>query len=384
MSGILKITHGLPGSGKSTEAEKERSRDPQNIIRSNRDDIRTTLFGQSYHSRGPVKKKEQQVSDVQHEIISKGLFLNKKVIVDDTNLNPYRLKQLKALADKYNASFEQEYFNVSVEECKRRNKKRGSEGGREVPEFVIDQMSSKSYDKDGNLKEFIQNPSNGEFFAVSFNTPGMKKIDKYNKSLQMINPYLGKDVVFVDLDGSLTNNAHHAAYAFGDPDKKRNYHFFHKESGNAPVNEHVLKLIKNMRSEGLNLVSLSGRSDAYADETIKFLKRHNAPISELILKRDQDQRRDIYFKKEILDKFQNNGFTVVNAIDDRPQVLEMWHREGINTTIVPYIEPQKFLVVPDPYNAPIPATYYGNGICIKCGKSFKGEGMLGPTCRTKV
>ena len=70
----LLICHGLPGSGKSTWAEKVANSDSHGrAVRINRDDIRTVLAGDGYHSRGPNKKVEKQVTALRDQLISECL-----------------------------------------------------------------------------------------------------------------------------------------------------------------------------------------------------------------------------------------------------------------------------------------------------------------------
>lgn len=155
MTGKLIITHGLPGSGKSTWAADQHARDVNHVTVVNRDDIRTRLFGEQYHTRQPDTHSEQQVSRVQQQLIHDGLISHKTVISDDTNLSPKAVSHLANQAQQCGAHVEQQYFDVSPAECKRRNEVRGQNGGRRVPDHVIDTMASRGYDDRGHLKQFV-------------------------------------------------------------------------------------------------------------------------------------------------------------------------------------------------------------------------------------
>lgn len=384
MSGILTIFSGLPGSGKSTVAQKiVDNSTPGSVVRVNRDDIRTALFGEAYHKNNPDKKCEAQVSQVQEGLIKDSLSKNKHVISDDTNLNVNTIKRLVQIAQNYNAVIKQEHFDIPVDECKRRNKKRGDSGGRFVPPEVIDSMASRAYDDEGHLKEFVIG-SNGSVSAVSKYTEGSKRISSFNKEAEKSYPMTSNSVVIVDLDGTLANNSRDLDEAFGVPGQRRDFHKFHKASEHAPVNDNVLRLIKDMRSDDLNIIALSGRTDNYARETINFLKRVGAPVSRLILKRQGDFRPDTDFKLEVLNNLRDEGLAVVHAIDDRPKVVQMWQREGILVSIVPYHEPVDPSYGPTHYDSPEVNTVFGSGYCIRCGQPLKDGGNIGPVCRTKV
>lgn len=384
MAGKLTLMVGLPGSGKSTIAQSMvESSTPGSTVRVNRDDIRTTLFGEEYHKGDFPAESESQVTEVQQGLIKGHLLEGKHVVSDDTNLSNAAVEPLYQIAKNHDAELDMNYVDVPVDECKRRNHLRGEAGGRLVPDFVIDRMASKGYDRNGNLKEIVFG-SNGKASFVSKNTRGSKLISDYNKKAVSQNPINSRSVVFVDLDGTLANNSRDLDKAFGVPGKRRDFHRFHKASEHAPVNENVLRLVKDMRSDNLNIFALSGRTDQYARETIAFLERSGAPISRLILKREGDFRPDIDFKLEVLENLQKEGLAVVHAIDDRPQVITMWENAGIVVSKVPYHEPVDPATGPTSYSAPEVQTIFGTGVCIRCGQTLKDGGNIGPVCRTKI
>jgi len=109
-----------PGCGKSTWAEKVTEGDSHGrAVRINRDDIRTVLAGDGYHSHGPNKKVEKQVTALRDQLISECLTSGKfdTVISDDTNLNRNTVRELYVLADKNGAEVSHQYFDVPVEEA---------------------------------------------------------------------------------------------------------------------------------------------------------------------------------------------------------------------------------------------------------------------------
>lgn len=383
MAGKIVFTHGLPGSGKSTWAESQVAADPQNSIRVNRDDIRTDRFGEKYHQEKPDNKKESEVSFIQQTIMKRAFRDGKTVYCDDTNMNPRNMTQLLKLASDYNAEIEQKYFNVPVEECKRRNRARGAAGGRLVPEYVIDGMASRGYDDEGNIKEFVISPSKNQAFAVPFETRGMRAIAKFNEQLERNNPIKGSAAVIIDVDGTLANNNHHAAYAFRREGFKKDYPYFFKSIAEAQPNPSVRDLANRMRDEDdLNLVVLTGRDDRYARELIAFIERSGVKASRVIAKRDGDGRPDFEFKSEQLAKLRAEGLAVVHSLDDRPQSVQMWAEHGILVSQVPYTEHMYDESNPGPFPPQEINTFYGTGTCLRCGSPLK-SGNIGPKCRLK-
>jgi predicted kinase len=374
--GVLEITHGLPGSGKSTWAKKELSEAaPGSVLRVNSDDIRDSLFGVDYRRGNPKRDSEEKVAAVKLKLIADGLKSGKRVICDDTHLNPRFLKPILDVAKAYNAPIKQKYFNVPIEECKRRNNLRAERGEPLVPEFVIDRMAKGSY-SDGELQEFLIKPDGSVFL---FNRKTYQKVEDYNNTQLKKFPLNGSACISVDMDGTLADMRAASDRAFGG--KKKNFDLFHRLGRDAPANEDVLSIIQKARAEGLNIIGLTGRSDNYSEETIEFLNRIGAPISKLYMRKSNDFRPDYEIKKEILQQIRDEGLLVVHAIDDNPQVLKMWREENVRTTVIPFHTPVEFdeKRVYDKIEVKSPLD---SGVCIRCGQPLK-HGSIGPKCRLK-
>lgn len=121
----LIITRGLPGSGKTTWARKQRG-----YHRVNRDDIRAMLLPTWPHGD---KIEEAICTLVSHQIIEVLLGTCRDVICDDTNLNPDHLKRLMAIGYEQRAEIViQDFTNVSVEDCIYLDSTRPNPVGRDV------------------------------------------------------------------------------------------------------------------------------------------------------------------------------------------------------------------------------------------------------------
>lgn len=388
MTAKLTLTHGLPGSGKSTWAEAEVAKDPANRVRVNRDDIRTELFGEKYHKGDFPQKSESQVTQVHQRRVREGLAAGKQVYCDDTNLNPRFMGQLAQLASNYGAEFEQKYFDVPVAECKRRNALRAAAGGRDVPEFVIDRMAhgqggkGGAYDDEGHIKEFVVS-SNFQAFAVPRSTPGMRLLADLNKRLEVKYPFKGKAIVLVDVDGTLAVNHHEANRAFGRPGQKKDFPYFFRSIEQAKVNAAVRDLANTMRDkDNLSIVVLTGREDGYAKELIAFIERSGLKVSRVIAKRAGDFRPDSDFKREQLANLRAEGLIPVHSIDDRERSVRIYEEDGIMVSRVKEHHPEDPATAPKEYPDPEVSTIYGSGACIRCGQPLK-TGNIGPKCATK-
>lgn len=117
----LIVTRGLPGSGKSTWAHEQ----PAIVV--NKDKIRAAMKNYDYE-RGD----ESKVLTLRDEFIEMGLYWGLDVISDDTNLNPYHIRQLQFLAEAHDAEFEIVDFDVDIETCIARDAQREEPVGEDV------------------------------------------------------------------------------------------------------------------------------------------------------------------------------------------------------------------------------------------------------------
>lgn len=120
----LTLTHGLPASGKSTWAE-EREKEDSRYVRVNRDDLREELFGEDYNLKGLHNPKdEDHVSSVQRRRVEQAFEEGRFPIIDDTNLNTKTVKTWFKVAKEHGAELKHVYFDVELDELKRRNSQR--------------------------------------------------------------------------------------------------------------------------------------------------------------------------------------------------------------------------------------------------------------------
>ena len=140
----LYITVGLPGSGKSTYV-KNFIKDKE-IEYLSSDSLRA-VYGKSEEDQtvtplvfGHIKRKVD-------EFLKDG----KNVLVDATSVNRKERSDYINTAKKYGAKVVAIVFKMDRQGLIERNKKRGEQGGRVVPDWVIDKMLNKfeepSYDE---------------------------------------------------------------------------------------------------------------------------------------------------------------------------------------------------------------------------------------------
>lgn len=110
------ICRGLPASGKSTWAKEWVLEDPEHRVRINQDDIRLML-GKYW-----VPARESIVGAIQQEAVIAAMNFGVDIVIDNTNLNKKVVDAYIKVAEKFKYTVEYEdFFNVSLGECLRRN-----------------------------------------------------------------------------------------------------------------------------------------------------------------------------------------------------------------------------------------------------------------------
>lgn len=289
----LLVLKGLPASGKSTYAKRMTE---QGYIRINKDDLRESLFGGNYK-----RKDEKTIIRVRNAIIEDALSHNKSVVVDDTNLNPIHIKDLTAVARKFNVEFEvnDSFLNVSIEECIKRDLLRP----KSVGERVIRDMFYK----------WVHKPMNAPVYDP-----------------ELPNCYI------VDIDGTL---AHMAG--------KRGPYEYGKVGGDEadPGVSHVVDAIGLM--DYAKVIIFSGRDEVCKPETVAWLEQNDIEYEEIHMRRSNHlddkghQVADTIVKREMYEKYVEGKYNVLGVIDDRPVVCRMW-RDDLGLPVFqvgnPYLE----------------------------------------------
>lgn len=219
----------------------------------------------------------------------------------------------------------------------------------------------------GEIKEMQKSKTGYEF--VNPYESGAEIVREYNYVLKWNVPVLSKNAVIVDVDGTLANNAHLAAFYLNNPNKKRDFDGFFHSILRAPHNREVRDLANSMReNEGITIIILTGRSESYGEELVHFLVRSRINASIVIANNGGDER-DYDFKKRKVAEIQRE-FNIVAAIDDRPESIALWDELGIHVEKVhyfsePYDEENKMRY----FNVPPMSPRYGSGKCLKCGNA---------------
>lgn len=131
----LIIYIGLPGCGKTRDAEQWARKDPGSRVTLGRDKLRRLLHGAYLN----IPEQEDLVSRAQYALLHLYLRGGVSVAVDDTNLRPEHRKPLEAIAAACGARLEvRDMRDVDPQLCRARNKART--GDDRVPDEAFDAM----------------------------------------------------------------------------------------------------------------------------------------------------------------------------------------------------------------------------------------------------
>jgi predicted kinase len=301
MTAKLIVTRGLPASGKTTWARAYIARQPLGeVIRVNRDDLRTMLFGPEYAT--PVHDCEEQITRVQRHAVEQGLRRGQTVIVDDTNLPAKRVRGWALLAHKVGADFEiaDGFVSRSLEICLLNDFKRQQRGARYVGEQVIRNMWER-YIRGGIAKPDLSIP------APAVGEP-------------YVPPTGVGPAVIIDIDGTVALHE-----GVRSPYDTSLYHL-------DKPNEKVIELVRLLDREGYELLFTSGREAAFREATTAWIDRHVLPYDaryELFMRATGDTRNDAIVKIELFDTHIRPHFDVRFVLDDRNRVVEAWRAIGL-------------------------------------------------------
>ena len=136
MNNTLYIAVGLPGSGKSTYAKNFVNGKDIEYLSS--DELRA-VYGKDETDQSVTSIVFGHIKRKVDEFLKDG----KNVLVDATSVNRRERSDYINSAKKYSAKVVAIVFKMDRQGLIDRNKKRGEQGGRVVPDFVIDKMLAK-------------------------------------------------------------------------------------------------------------------------------------------------------------------------------------------------------------------------------------------------
>jgi predicted kinase len=311
---------GLPASGKSTYAKQLVSKDPNNWVRVNNDDLRAMMNGSVWSA-----DYEKMITDARNYLIRDALKRGKNVVIDNLNLNRRHFDDVCKIAKSVNSDIQvfEKAFYIELDEAIARDSKR--EGKAKVGEEVI-----RKWWKDSGGKQFKFYHPRVEIFTEHRGN---------NVAVEAPAHVLGApEAIICDLDGTLALIHGRSPYDASDCDIK--------DLPNVPV----IETIKAHHAAGRKIIFCSGREDKYRPETIRFIEKHctyeydkwasnpdvlgaemvTAPIPyQLFMRKTDDFRKDAIIKEEIYQGQIEGKYNVLCVLDDRNSVVQFWREKGL-------------------------------------------------------
>ena len=272
------LTVGLPASGKTSWAMSQVTKSNGQTKRLNKDDLRSMLDGGFYS-----KSNEKSIIKLRDCMLIELLKNKHNVIIDDTNLNKNNLYEIeKLINDNFpdsNISVVENisFLKVPIDECIKRDSVRLNSVGRDVIE--------KMYRENGNRFEFLK--------------------WKYNNKD-------GYPAIICDIDGTLANNLNRSPYDL-------------TKCGEDEVFKHIKDLLAIERSNGTQIILVSGRSESFRVPTIKWCNKHNIETDFVFMRKADDDRKDDIVKYDLfMEHINPMGLYIKYVLDDRNRVVDMW------------------------------------------------------------
>lgn len=269
----LLMLKGLPASGKSTYAKELVAKG--DWIRVNKDDLRHLLHGGKWS-----RSNEKEVIIARDALVVQFMEEGKKnVVVDDTNYHSSHEQRLSQLAEEHGYVFEMDEIVCDVEECIKRDLKRGD---RAVGEQVIRKM----------WREYVSQP--WEHPIVENSMP---------------------DAVIFDIDGTLARMVDRGPFEW-------------QKVGNDELVQPVADLLKMFRKAKYKIIIFSGRDEECREITEVWLKNHKIKYDHLGMRPVGDNMPDYYIKSRLYNTVCND-YNIKYAVDDRLQVCRLWYEMGL-------------------------------------------------------
>ena len=285
------LTVGVSASGKTSWAEsfvRAMKDEGETWFNLNRDDIRENIFIEKTKSscfdwRKWNKKWEKEVTEEWKEtidqIIERGDYAG--AIISDTNLNPSIRHFLTKRFSDAGWQVKEKVFEISYEEAVKRDLSRPNPVGSSV---IADQIQ-KFWEQYG---------------------------ERYMPNEEL------EEAVIVDIDGTV---------AFSK--NVRDLFDFSKVYLDEP-DKFAVTVVRGLKQMGVKIVVTTGRDDICREQSWEWLCRHfGFEPDELFMRVTGDMRRDGIVKREILFHHIAPKYKVIGALDDRPQLVRLWHSLGI-------------------------------------------------------
>ena len=301
------LTRGIQGSGKSTWAKAWVEEDPTNRIRFNNDDIR---FMQGPYmpvdNKTACNKYENVVKFIKENFIIYAMGMHYNIVADNMNFSEKEWKFYDKLIEEFNANHTdikytrefKDFFDISVDECIRRDAMREHPIGAKVIKDTFKR----------NIKIILSN-----------------KMRNYVNSLNK-NDGSKDNCILVDIDSTLCFNTSGRMF-FGTDEAELIL-------TDTPCWQTIYLVQKFIDDMQCKVFFITGRMNIpiIKENTLKWLNTYfNGGITEdmLIMRSKDNYTSTDVCKKDLYETHIKGKYNVIFVIDDTQKVVDMWRKEGL-------------------------------------------------------
>lgn len=134
-----------------------------------------------------------------------------------------------------------------------------------------------------------------------------------------------KNIVIVDLDGTLANDDHRVHLLRGENAANKRWDEYFRLCGGDTVNHPIAQLVRLLYMSKKQIYIFSGRSDIVKAETEKWLMENNIPYEALIMRGKDDRTDDNELKIRWAERLRDRIWIV---LEDRNRVVKAWRDAG--------------------------------------------------------
>jgi phosphoglycolate phosphatase-like HAD superfamily hydrolase len=147
-----------------------------------------------------------------------------------------------------------------------------------------------------------------------------------------------RSAVIFDMDGTLADvsSIRHHLTKYDETKRTvvKHFHRFHAESVSVPPHDHVVNAAQMAHMLGHAVLIVTARKHMWRHHTAWWLAMHDVPSDMLMMRGNEDNRKDYEVKKDMLDTLLK-AYDIIHAWDDNINIIRLWQENGIPTTIVP-------------------------------------------------
>ena len=131
----------------------------------------------------------------------------------------------------------------------------------------------------------------------------------------------------IDMDGTLCNAKHREHLA-----QAKCWDEFHAGLADDEPNQDVLYFLQMLMKQEHSFIFLTGRNEAYRNQTVQWLIKHDVYADDLLMRPDGNFQPDAeikpYLLRQWLDYAGSDSTSVVAILEDRDKMVECWRNLG--------------------------------------------------------